>query len=173
MLRTIKKEVFSTINEVIDLGGKSDVLSFLESQNILNSQLFQFKKIYWLLKDKDFYLSVLKIMKNRGIFEPTVWSYCIYHSDRANLGHFLEYAIRQMGINSSIFISNSFVSIDKLELKEYNPLVNPRIHGYGDNKQKFLTSEFKDAYQDFLEYALEKKVLSSHDLLRFTVYLIF
>ena len=50
----------------------------------MNRNVFKFDSIYWLLKDKEFYLKVIAILKDRFIFDEKVWSFSIYHCDLDN-----------------------------------------------------------------------------------------
>jgi len=49
------------------MGSKEDILNFIATKNLLNEKIFKFKDIYYLLKDKDFYLKYLEILRRRKI----------------------------------------------------------------------------------------------------------
>jgi hypothetical protein len=42
---------------------------------------FRFSDIYWLCKDETFYREGIKILRAKGIFDRTFWSYSIIHKD--------------------------------------------------------------------------------------------
>jgi hypothetical protein len=44
-----------TFNDVINNGSENDILQFLREKNLLNRNLFEFDKIYHLMKNKSFY----------------------------------------------------------------------------------------------------------------------
>ena len=141
----------NTINEIMSLGSKQDIIKFLKEQNILNRNLFQFESIYWLLKDKEFHQSVVSTLKDRSIFDKTVWSFCIYHSDLETLKELLKYYAEFIGEEEGFFYMNQeFLSHDYYNYEEFSPLVNPRVHDIGHYKQNLLNKEFKLAYFNFL-----------------------
>jgi hypothetical protein len=41
--------------------------------NLLDSKKFAYRDIYWLLKDKDFFEGMMKILRDRSLFDKTVW----------------------------------------------------------------------------------------------------
>ena len=51
----------------------------MTEKNILNPKLFEFNWIYFLLKDKKFYDRVIKVLRNRGIYDKTIWTYAFLH----------------------------------------------------------------------------------------------
>lgn len=66
--RSIKN--LETFNDIIVNGSKDDILKFVKEKNILNSNIFEFSKIYWLLReDKEFYEKFVEILKERAIFD--------------------------------------------------------------------------------------------------------
>ena len=50
---------------------------------------------------------------------------------------------------------NSIV-INDFNIKEYSPLINPRAHNIGNKQHNLANKEFKETYNHFLKYALEK-----------------
>lgn len=70
------------------------------------------------------------------------------------------------------FFSNSQFRVDSFQFKEYNPLINPRVHDIGKNKQKITNSSFRQTYSNFLKYLLEKRALDSKDNLFLALYLL-
>lgn len=173
VLEKITKETFTSINEILGFGGKADILNFMKTENILNPHLFEFKRIYWLLPDKEFYEQVIKILTKRCIFEPVIWSFSVYHADIETFKEYLKYAIRVMGSQGSIYINNKLIKINQFEFKDYSPMVNPRIHGIKGEKQKFLVDEFKTSYLDLLQYLIEKPEISNRDKVTLCIYLTF
>jgi hypothetical protein len=75
----------------------------MREQNILNPNVFNFNSIYWLLKDKEFYQSVIELLKDRLIFNITVWSFSIYHSDLENFSELLQYYSEYLGEEDGFF----------------------------------------------------------------------
>lgn len=64
------------------------------------------------------------------------------------------------------------MAIDRFEVKEYYPLINPRAHSLGKKKENILNNAFKNTYTNFLLYLLQKQIPSNEDLLIFVNYLI-
>ena len=78
--RTIAKK--ETFNDILHSGNRADVLEFMQTHNLIKGEKgFQFQKILWMLKDKDFFKKTTDILRNRHIFETSVWSYSIFHND--------------------------------------------------------------------------------------------
>lgn len=48
-----------SISEILISGNKKDILNYLETKNLHNRNIFKFEDIYWLFKDKEFYLSAI------------------------------------------------------------------------------------------------------------------
>ena len=57
------KSKLETIDEILTKGSKEDILNFVKTKNILNDKIFRFDDIYYLLKDKQFYLSFVDILR--------------------------------------------------------------------------------------------------------------
>ena len=169
----LQKKELNTITEIMSLGGKEDILGFLEKQNILNQNIFDFKNIYWLLKDKEFYRGVVRVLKSRLIFEPRVWSFSVFHNDLEVFKEVLEYWLEIRAENQGyLHLDTSFLQFDRFDFKEYSPMINPRVHDSGGFKQNILNKEFKQTYFGFLDYASSKKQLDSLDYLYLCIYLL-
>lgn len=54
--RELTKTNLETMDEILSKGSKADILNFISTKNILNNYLFKFSDIYYLLKDREFYL---------------------------------------------------------------------------------------------------------------------
>ncbi|EAR85110.2 hypothetical protein TTHERM_00530680 (macronuclear) [Tetrahymena thermophila SB210] len=118
-----------TMNEILQKGSKEDILKFVQTKNILNTNIFQFNEIYYLLKDKSFYQKFVEILKNRKVFDTITWAYSIYHGDYST---FLE-LIKSPSISTSFesylyYFNTNSLTIDKNRFYEYYPLSNPRVH---------------------------------------------
>lgn len=134
-------------------GTKEDILKFIETKNIQNPKIFSFTDIYYLLKDKDFYLKCIEILKKKNVYNSIVFSYAIYHSDHATLmdcfnseenrNHIAKYIKH---VESSLFKLpkeiGGFGGIS-LTLLEYFPLVNSRVHILRSDSSNILNKEMK------------------------------
>lgn len=70
-----------TINEILQKGSKEDILNYVATKNILNTNIFKFETIYSLLRDKSFYTKFINILKSWKIFDEATWRYSAYHHD--------------------------------------------------------------------------------------------
>ena len=160
-----------TISDILSTGNISKILKFMESKNILNPQLFNFNDIYWLLKSKSFYDLLIPLLRKKGIFDFTVWSYSILHNDLNTFKEFLNTTIIKSTFSSIKYLHNNVVNIDDFEIKEYYPLVNPRVHSLNQNNN-ILNISFKKTYTKLLEYLFQKGKLVTVDKLTLINYLI-
>lgn len=64
------------------------------------------------------------------------------------------------------------MKIDHFQFKEYNPLINPRVHDIGPHKHNILNRDFKNTYNEFLSYLVDKNKLDSKDWLYLALYFI-
>lgn len=172
-LEQTQKEM-NTIKDVLAVGNKEDIIKFMKEQDLVNAEIFSFDSIYWLLKDPEFYREVISILKERFMFDPTVWSFSIMHGDYEIFSEFLKYQYEKSGINTAGFkisyLKNSIIEVDGFQFKEYNPLINPRVHDIGEHKQNILNRDFKNTYSDFLGYLVDKRIPTSRDYVYLGVY---
>ena len=68
------------------------------------------------------------------------------------------------------YFKNSQFTVDTFKFKEYNPLINSRVHDIGKHKQNIYNAEFKATYLEFLSYLVEKHHLESKDYLYLALY---
>jgi hypothetical protein len=172
----VTKKDMTNLKDILSSGSQEDILNFMKEKDLSNYEIFQFESIYWLLKDKGFYEKVIEILRNRFIFNATVWSFSIYHGDYATFVEFLRdnfgnSKLTRFGFNLAYF-QTSVYSVDSFKFKEYNPLINPRVHDIGEHKHNILNEDFKTTYSEFLSYLIDKQTLNSRDYLYLGVYLL-
>ena len=163
-----------TINDVLSSGQKSDILKFMETANLFNKNIFEFRNILWLLKDAQFFKDIIKLLRKRLIFEPQVWSFSILHGARTEFFEFLRSRWQASYLLTGLkyLKINEKLKIDNFLLREYNPLLNPRIHNMGDKQHNILNRDFRNCYKEFLEYCFEKGGFQPKERLVMTCYLI-
>lgn len=61
----------------------------MATRNILNNQVFNFYDILYLLKDKDFYLKLINVLRKRKVYDYPVWSFGFYHLDLPSISEYL------------------------------------------------------------------------------------
>ena len=116
---------------------------------------------------------MIATLKERAIFDKTVWSFCIYHSDLETLKELLKYYAEYLGEEEGFFyMNNEFLQHDYYNFEEFSPLVNPRVHDIGHFKQNLLNKEFKQVYHNFLQYLISKDSLTSRDWLYLSIYML-
>lgn len=72
------------------------------------------------------------------------------------------------------YINSPLLKVDSYVPKEYDPLVNPRVHLQGHFKHNIANTDFLDTYMHFLKYYVDKSPthVSAADRLLFVVYLV-
>jgi hypothetical protein len=177
VVKTRQMPELKTITDILSMGNKNDILEFMDKQNLHNSEVFQFSNIYWLLDDESFYKSVLDLLRRKHIFDSTVWSFSIKHGD---LDTFIEYMNYARYKDSSVsltdgevlYLQTPILKVDRFSFKEYNPLINPRVHDIGEFKHNILNRDFKQTYLSFLRYLFQKTFPSSKDYTYLCTYLL-
>lgn len=57
-------------DDLVQVGTQEQILDFLKTRNILIAEKgFRFDKIYYLLKEKDFWTKAIRILREREIYE--------------------------------------------------------------------------------------------------------
>lgn len=70
------------------------------------------------------------------------------------------------------YLKTKLICVDKFQLLEYYPLVNPRSFSLKLNNKEILNQQFKATYLKFLKYLILKKVYSVEDRIILVNYLI-
>lgn len=155
-IRTQSKESFENI---LVSGSKADILEFLDNNAALAES--HLNKIYWLLKDKEFYTKLIPILRKKEMYSPTVWSFALYHSDFDSLREYLELdpsikrAVGPKFSSSLVKVGESF-NADIMNHFDYYPIFNARVHKLGREAiGTILNNEFKETYQKFIVYLLK------------------
>ena len=166
-----------TLTDILSMGNKTDILDFMDKENLHNADVFTFSNIYWLLDDEKFYQEVLGLLKHKFIYDETVWSFSIKHGDYDTFVEYLNYSkFRDSNISVTdgevLYLDTPVLSVDKFTFKEYNPLINPRVHDIGEFKHNILNRDFKQTYLSFLRYLFQKTFLTARDYTYFCTYLL-
>ena len=112
-----------------------------------------------MLKDKQFFNSVIDILRERNIFEPSVWRYAFFHRDDTEL---MRECLMMCPPSDIVFtlgahFKSSLIDVNQLnaeqrnfnKLLEYHPMVNSRAHLIGKGRQ-ILNTTFRQTYDRFL-----------------------
>lgn len=121
-------KVFESWIDIANYGKSEDVLKWLKTNSSSTKQLDQ---IYWRLKDKSFFDSVIKLFNSNYEYDEILWSYGFYHN---NVKIALEYLLnnkKYLNNHEFIYLECNKIIIDKIESKEftlldYYPLINKR-----------------------------------------------
>ena len=153
-------------------GSQGQVLEFLNKENILRLNLNQ---IAFRMRDKGFFNQVIKTLRNRYVYNQTLWSYSVMHNDLESLKEYLTHVPKIVSQCGRYFESEP-LSIDPVERnwyqhKEYWPLVNDRAHQLGPQR-KILNPSFYSQYRDLLSVLSNRRELSEDDHLVVTYYML-
>ena len=153
-------------------GTGDEVLAFLSRENV---RALNLDKIAFRMRDRPFYESVLKLLAERHLYQPTLWSYGLFHADvpvaRQYLLHLDHFVATCGGPIESPLIGIDPVARHTYEHLEYKPLVNARAHALGHRRQ-IVNDRFHAQYHAFLKTLTYSKALTDSDLLAVTYYLL-
>jgi hypothetical protein len=151
-------------------GSNEEVLSRLLTENL---DAIGLGAIRWRLKDKAFFLKVSEILRDRLHFSPEITAYGFHHNDPESIRAYLENseAVRQLGqwLDSPLLDVRPRTHHDWQTL-EFDPLVNPRAHRFGDNP-RLTHAQARAHYQAFLDQLAWKPALDAADQLSLTAWL--
>lgn len=151
-------------------GTAADVLQRLATENLRTIDL---DAILWRLKDREFFLEVTRVLGNRLFFSPSVAAYGFFHNDVPSIRDFLENSrvVTQLGdwLDSPLLEIRPRIHRG-WESLEFDPLVNPRAHQFGDHP-RLTHAEARQHYLAFLDQLGWKPALDATDELGFTYFL--
>jgi hypothetical protein len=153
-------------------GTNEEVLAFLNRENVESLNL---EKIAFRLKDRAFFSAVLTLLQERHRYQPTVWSYALFHADVPAARQYLLHA-EQIVAEAGGPLDSPLLSIDPVaryqyEHLEYRPLVNARAHALGQRRQ-IVNNRFHEQYHRFLKLLSYRKQLDGTDRLAVVYYLL-
>jgi hypothetical protein len=166
--RTFRETKSDTIADVLASGNTKAIIDFVQNKNIFSPDIFQFDKVYWLLRDKEFYTEFIAALKRRGLFDETAYSFSILHGD---LPTFVE-LVKEKQFGELLHIDSPFLQKDEFEFIDFHPLINARAHSVQQTRANILNKEFSQIYARFLFYLVQKGTMSNEDLVVLTTYLI-
>ena len=171
----LSKEEITSIEDVLNQGNKKEILEFIKKSEILKEE--DFEKIYWMLKDKDFYTQLINILKDKFLYN-SVFNYSLNHNDIDTLS---EYILSNNEKNIFSKIGNDFdykyLKIDKtnnahiLNHLDYYPIANSRVFKLPKSKS-ILTTQLRDTYCDYISYLITLPKINDYEYLRLCYYLI-
>ena len=152
-------------------GTAEAVLSRLSTENLYTINL---AAILWRLRDRDFFLKATEILRKRLQNTPDVFAYAVLHNDPATLPDYIENT--PLAKNLGQWFSSKLITITPTahhgwETMEFDPIVNPRSHPFGENP-RLSHAQAREHYGAFLDLLAWKAELSSADEMTFTYFLL-
>ena len=159
-------------NHLSQYGDNEQVLRFLQNENLQDIAL---DRIAFRMSDRQFFESAMSVLRQRHIYNHTLWSYSILHGQPEAISQYLQNAdafLKQCGD----LLDSELVTIDPVARKtyqhlEYRPLVNARAHQLG-GRRKILNDRFRDQYHRWLKTLSYRARLSDADCMAATYYLL-
>lgn len=153
-------------------GNNEEVIGFLNRENILRIDL---NKIAFRMKDATFFRETINTLRNRYVFNPTLWAYSIKHNEISAINEYLDHAdtfVSQCGY----YLESTPLTIQPVlrhwyEHREYSPLINARTHQVG-KARKILNSKFYTQYHKYMAILAHRSSLEAEDRLALTYYLL-
>lgn len=153
-------------------GTNEEVLAFLNRENV---RALNLDKIAFRLKDRGFFEAVTRLLQDRHLYHPTIWSYSLLHGDLPTAREFLQHAdpfIAEVGgpIQSPLLTVDPVVR-HQYEHLEYKPLVNARTHALGQRRQ-IVNDRLFHQYLATITMLTYRRDLNDSDRLAITHYLL-
>ena len=151
-------------------GSAAEVMSFLDSHNV---QRLDLSKIAWRMRDRAFFASVLPKLKQRHVYDQTLWSYGLLHRDADATREYVRHRddfLDQCGM----WLDSPLVSIhpkERLRFQhlELSPLVHQRAHQMG-GERKFGNNDLAAQYHALMTLLSYRPQLDSNDWFAVTYY---
>ncbi|CAD8128767.1 unnamed protein product [Paramecium sonneborni] len=160
------------IEDILLTGDKTSILAFLETKNIFDEKVFKSTQIVNLYEDRDFYMKVLKIYRNKKFQDAEILKFAVYHADFEGLKEFFAQRHILDQFNSIKYFKCSLFEISNMKMVEYYPLITKRVHKLKTDEQGILNIELRKQYKDYLMYLIEKPNHSVSDKLGLSYYLL-
>ena len=178
VVSTIKlsNEEISSIDDVLNQGNKKEILDFIKKSDVIKEE--DLGKIFWMLKDKDFYKQLIEILKNKYIYEDNIWEYSTQNEDIDSLQEYIcrnnnKEILKSIGHEYDL----QYLKIDKtnnahiLNHLDYYPILKNRIFKLPKSKS-ILTVQLRDTYQDYVSYLITVPKINDYEYMRLCYYLI-
>lgn len=154
-------------------GSEEEVAKYINNSNIDRIDL---DLIAWRVREnKDSFEKVVAMLKDRKVYNQTLWSYSIKHNVPARIREFLPNT--QLANECGSILQSPLLELDPIikhvyEHKEYWPLVNARIFKLG-SKRTILNEQFYQQYEAFMKVLTYRKDLTDDDEMAVAVFMLF
>jgi hypothetical protein len=157
---------------VSQFGSDDDVIAMMKRENV---NALNLEKIAFRMKDRAFFERSTALLKERHVFQPTLWSYALRHNVAPIAKEYLSHhdaLIAQCGGP----IDTPLLTIDPVdrhsyEHLEYRPLVNARAHSLGARRQ-IVNGPLNEQYHRILKQLSYHERPDDADLLAIVYYLL-
>lgn len=171
-----KTVIKTSISNILETGTKKDVLDYFNSAvSIKDSDINQVLKF---ANDKEFYTSLIKILRKHCHFNYSLWELSFKHNDLEAIKELIQDFFFKNPENR--FINNDFnCSLLKINKSnnfkinshlDYDPVLNSRVHRLGDNK--IPNKELRETYEKLIMKIIRYNDFSNKARLQLTYYLI-
>lgn len=76
----------NTFKDILLTRSLTSVYEFIRKSNLFEEKSgFSFNLIFWMLKDKDCFLEITKILRTRRIYAEQVWKFGFYHYEEETI----------------------------------------------------------------------------------------
>ncbi|MBL8825025.1 MAG: hypothetical protein JNJ77_20725 [Planctomycetia bacterium] len=154
-------------------GTGEQVLAHMQRENILKLNL---DKIAFRMKDKAFFQAVTKLLRERHVYQATLWSYSVLHNTLPELQEYLRQHDQLIAMCGNAPVQTTPLTINPVDRHafqhlEYKPLVNARAHSLGKNRQ-IVNDRLHQQYHHFMTMLSYKKTFDDADRMAITYYLL-
>ncbi|OVE76015.1 hypothetical protein BVX97_02590 [bacterium E08(2017)] len=152
-------------------GTEDEVIEYLNTHNINRIKV---DMIAWRMRDKSYFNKVLALLKDRKVYDNTLWSYSLHHNVPDRISEYLPHT--RIAKKCGRIIDSTILDVDPIvrhvyEHKEYWPLVNARVFKLGSNR-KILNDQFFRQYEDYMKVLTYRKDLTDDDEMSVVVYML-
>lgn len=154
-------------------GTPDQVLALMNRENLYRLNL---DKIAFRMKDKAFFQAVTKLLRDRHVYQNTLWSYAVELNLVPEMKEFFRHADNLVALCGNGPLVSTLLTIDPTaryhyQHLEYKPLVNARAHALGKVRQ-IVNDRFHQQYHQFMTMLSYKRTFDDADLLAITYYLL-
>ena len=172
----LSKEEISNIDDVLDQGNKKEVLEFIKKSEVIDEE--DLRKIYWMLKEKDFYSQLINILKEKYLYDDDIWQFSIENDDIDSLKEYIHnHKDKEIFKSIGHEFDLQYLKVDKtnnahiLNHLDYYPILKNRIFKLPRSKS-ILTVQLRDTYQDYVSYLITLPKINDYQYMRLSYYLI-
>lgn len=167
-----ENKVLETLQDILNHGTAEDIVQFMAEKNIHNRKVCNLQKVLWILKQSpELFKKTIKVLRDKFMYDREAWAYSLYHGCMEEVNELLRNQLPNLVVDCQ-YLKVAGIEIDNFEPLEYDPLINPRAHDISDKKHNILNKTFKETYERFLKYCIEKGPLGEREKIILVSYLV-